>query len=85
MQALETVELDIRQLLQNEQLAVLSTEQQGQPYASLLAFAVTCTNTGSRNDRRSKLIWVQRWPGLRRCYRAVLYMSGKTPLSCVGT
>ena len=36
-----TVEHDIRQLLQNEQLGVLSTEQQGQPYASLVAFAVT--------------------------------------------
>jgi nitroimidazol reductase NimA-like FMN-containing flavoprotein (pyridoxamine 5'-phosphate oxidase superfamily) len=41
MQTRETVEHDIRQLLQNEQLAVLSTEQQGQPYASLVAFAVT--------------------------------------------
>ena len=41
MQTRETVEHDIRQLLQNEQLGVLSTEQQGQPYASLVAFAVT--------------------------------------------
>jgi nitroimidazol reductase NimA-like FMN-containing flavoprotein (pyridoxamine 5'-phosphate oxidase superfamily) len=41
MQTRETVEHDIRQLLQSEQLAVLSTEQQGQPYASLVAFAVT--------------------------------------------
>ncbi|MGD9008922.1 MAG: pyridoxamine 5'-phosphate oxidase family protein [Desulfobacteraceae bacterium] len=41
MQAIEAVERDIRQLLQDEQLAVLSTEQQGQPYASLVAFAVT--------------------------------------------
>jgi heme iron utilization protein len=41
MQTRETVEHDIRQLLQNEQLAVLSTERQGQPYASLVAFAVT--------------------------------------------
>jgi heme iron utilization protein len=41
MQTRETVEHDIRQLLQNEQLAVLSTEHQGQPYASLVAFAVT--------------------------------------------
>jgi hypothetical protein len=41
MQTRETVEHDIRQLLKNEQLAVLSTEQQGQPYASLVAFAVT--------------------------------------------
>jgi nitroimidazol reductase NimA-like FMN-containing flavoprotein (pyridoxamine 5'-phosphate oxidase superfamily) len=41
MQTRETVERDIRQLLQNEQLAVLSTEQHGQPYASLVAFAVT--------------------------------------------
>jgi nitroimidazol reductase NimA-like FMN-containing flavoprotein (pyridoxamine 5'-phosphate oxidase superfamily) len=41
MQAIEAVEHDIRQLLQDEQLAVLSTEQQGQPYASLVAFAVT--------------------------------------------
>jgi nitroimidazol reductase NimA-like FMN-containing flavoprotein (pyridoxamine 5'-phosphate oxidase superfamily) len=41
MQAIKTVERNIRQLLQNEQLAVLSTEQQGQPYASLVAFAAT--------------------------------------------
>jgi nitroimidazol reductase NimA-like FMN-containing flavoprotein (pyridoxamine 5'-phosphate oxidase superfamily) len=41
MQTRGTVEHDIRQLLQNEQLAVLCTEQQGQPYASLVAFAVT--------------------------------------------
>jgi heme iron utilization protein len=41
MQTHETVEHDIRQLLQNEQLAVLSTERHGQPYASLVAFAVT--------------------------------------------
>ncbi len=41
MQTRRTVEHDIRQLLQNEQLAVLSTEQHGQPYASLVAFAVT--------------------------------------------
>jgi nitroimidazol reductase NimA-like FMN-containing flavoprotein (pyridoxamine 5'-phosphate oxidase superfamily) len=41
MHTRENVEHDIRQLLQNEQLAVLSTEQQGQPYASLVAFAVT--------------------------------------------
>lgn len=41
MQTRDAVEQDIRQLLQNEQLAVLSTEQQGQPYASLVAFAAT--------------------------------------------
>jgi nitroimidazol reductase NimA-like FMN-containing flavoprotein (pyridoxamine 5'-phosphate oxidase superfamily) len=41
MQTRQIVEHDIRQLLQNEKLAVLSTEQQGQPYASLVAFAVT--------------------------------------------
>jgi nitroimidazol reductase NimA-like FMN-containing flavoprotein (pyridoxamine 5'-phosphate oxidase superfamily) len=41
MQTRQTVEPDIRKLLQNEQLAVLSTEQHGQPYASLVAFAVT--------------------------------------------
>ena len=35
------VEQDIRQLLQNERLAVLSTDQKGQPYASLVAFAGT--------------------------------------------
>jgi nitroimidazol reductase NimA-like FMN-containing flavoprotein (pyridoxamine 5'-phosphate oxidase superfamily) len=41
MQTRETVEFDIRQLLQNEHLGVLATEHQGQPYASLVAFAVT--------------------------------------------
>jgi nitroimidazol reductase NimA-like FMN-containing flavoprotein (pyridoxamine 5'-phosphate oxidase superfamily) len=41
MQTIAAVERDIQQLLQSEKLAVLSTEQQGQPYASLVAFAVT--------------------------------------------
>jgi nitroreductase len=36
MQTRETVEHDMRQLLQNEQLGVLSTEQHGQPYAERL-------------------------------------------------
>jgi nitroimidazol reductase NimA-like FMN-containing flavoprotein (pyridoxamine 5'-phosphate oxidase superfamily) len=41
MQTPESVEHDIRQLFQQEQLAVLSTEQNGQPYVSLVAYAAT--------------------------------------------
>lgn len=41
MQTPQSVQHEIRQLCQNEQLAVLSTEQNGQPYVSLVAFAAT--------------------------------------------
>lgn len=41
MQTPESVEQEIRQLSQNEQLAVLSTEQNGQPYVNLVAYAAT--------------------------------------------
>lgn len=41
MQTPESVKKEIRQLSQNEQLAVLSTEQNGQPYANLVAYAAT--------------------------------------------
>lgn len=56
MQTPETVGREIRQLVQGEQLAVLSTERNGQPYVSLVAFAgaddletiVFCTPTTTR-------------------------------------
>lgn len=37
----ERVEKDIKHLVSNERLAVLSTNQKNQPYASLVAFAAT--------------------------------------------
>jgi nitroimidazol reductase NimA-like FMN-containing flavoprotein (pyridoxamine 5'-phosphate oxidase superfamily) len=37
----DVVENKIRQLLEEERLAVVSTDQGGQPYASLVAFAAT--------------------------------------------
>lgn len=43
MQTPESVEREIRQLCQKERLAVLSTEQNGQPYVSLVAYAATTT------------------------------------------
>jgi nitroimidazol reductase NimA-like FMN-containing flavoprotein (pyridoxamine 5'-phosphate oxidase superfamily) len=41
METSEAVAQQIRDLLQNERLAVLCTQQHGQPYASLVAFAAT--------------------------------------------
>lgn len=38
---LETVKRDLRELLSSQPLAVLATHGQGQPYASLVAFAST--------------------------------------------
>lgn len=37
----ESVQADIRELLMSQRLAVLSTQDSGQPYASLVAFAAT--------------------------------------------
>jgi nitroimidazol reductase NimA-like FMN-containing flavoprotein (pyridoxamine 5'-phosphate oxidase superfamily) len=41
MQTPDSVAQEIRQLCQKENLAVLSTEQKGQPYVSLVAYAAT--------------------------------------------
>ena len=41
MKTPESVEREIRKLCQEEQLAVLSTEQNGLPYVSLVAYATT--------------------------------------------
>jgi uncharacterized pyridoxamine 5'-phosphate oxidase family protein len=65
MQAKAAVERDIRQLLQNRQLAVLSTEQQKQPYTRLVAFAVTTElseNSKVYNCSNHYLRWHQRPP-----------------------